>query len=267
MFMLSGCRWDGQAIPEIEESNEGRKNTIRKTASYGVTAIVTDSEDKTSEDIAKEVFCGWLELLAEGDIESADAYTSKEINETIPELRLFNTDYPGRADTEWYAPSDTERLGSEATGYFDKVTLRTAVTPEDDDTDFTMAEVVINVCDNGNVSIESITETETSVSEQRTIYGRAMLAYFAAKLELRRLDYTPESCMHHMEEGSDFTEAVRRRTNPREGESFSIAVREGKIMYVSWGEGSRSQRYPKAPASEELIYIGKAEDRELYKER
>jgi len=52
--------------------------------------------------------------------------------------------------------------------------------------------------------------------------------------------------MHHIGDGSELTETVREKTVPSDTESFSIAVRDKKLMYVSWSNGAYTMRYPKA---------------------
>lgn len=246
MLMMSGCKWDGQEIPETEST--AAEVAVGDETGSGSAAEETSAEedltDDTVEIVAKELLERWLGLLAEGDERGAETLVSARVGNVDPEFRLLNTYYPGKADIVYYAPSVIRKSGSS-----DIVTLKITVIPEDDPNNKVNADIMVKVFADDSACIEYVTEIGSSVMKERKLYRKASQAYKKASEVYEKLDKKPTAGMHHMGEGSELTDAVEKKLRPSKDESFSIAVRDGKIMYVSWSRGIMSQRYPKAAQS------------------
>lgn len=242
MPVLAGCKWDAQEITEIEDISARTSHSADCETTVGEYADETDAAD--CEAVAKELLERWLGLLAEGDEAAAEELVSYRIGIVEPEFRLFNTEYPRAAEIAYYAPSAVEKDGIGT-----MVTLKVMVIPEDDAYDRVNADIMVWVSGNGSAYIEYITEMGSNMMTERKLYRRAARAYDEAVKLYGKLDPKPLEGMHHMGEGSELTGGIESKLRPSETESFSIAVRDGEVMYVSWSDGITTQRYP--PASQE----------------
>ena len=240
----SGCEWDDAEIPDTISSADADKVTTDDE-------ILTDEEIFTEEGsqtpekddviaIAKAVFEKWLEVLAEGKCDVADEMMTEDLKGVAPRSRLFNEYYPGKAQTEYYAPAAVSEDDGVTT-----VTLRVTVVPEDLPFGKVNAEVTVTITADDIGKIDKVREIGADAADEKTLYRNAYIAYEAAAEVFDELDPVPSEGMHHMGEGSDLTAAVRKKMRPTGAESFSIAVRDKKLMYVCWSSGSYSQIYPK----------------------
>ena len=243
VIMLGGCEWDGAGTFENETFSENGETTAEQEISADGSVFPTEAEDNP-EDTAKAVFAEWLERLANNDSEGAEELVSKRAGAVGAEFRLFNVDYPGEAEIVYFAPSVIKESGSGTA-----VTLKVTVSPKDEPDNKVSAEVTVRVTAQGKATIEYIAEVGNNATFERRLFRKASLAYEVAQGVYDKLEKKPGNGMHHNGDGTEMTETVRKRLCPSETEDFSIAVRDGKVMYVSWSDGIYSKRYPKAPAS------------------
>lgn len=234
----SGCEWDDAEIPDTVSSADTDKLTTDDE-------ILTEEESETPEKddmitIAKAVFEKWLDVLADGGSDAADEMISENLRIVSPRSRLFNEYYPGKAETEYYAPAAVS-----ADDGVTSVTLRVKVSPENLPFGKVNAEVTVKITEDDIGKVDRVREIGADASDEKTLYRNAYIAYEAAAEVFDKIDPVPSEGMHHMGEGSDLTAAVRNKTRPVGAENFSIAVRDRKLMYVCWSSGAYSQIYPK----------------------
>lgn len=232
----SGCEWDGAS-----EFDEVTAEDVVVSSDEDLTAAESIVlEQSPEEKAAKALLADWLELLADGDTEAAEEMTAGKLKATGSELRLFNETFPREADIAYYAPAAVSEKKSITT-----VTLRVTVTPADDHDNRVNAEVTVKIAADGSGKIVYLREIGSNAMDERALYHKAFMAYEAASEVFDSIKPVPFEGMHHMGDGSELTEAVREKMCPSSSESFSIAVRDKKLMYVSWSDGIYSQRYPK----------------------
>ncbi|SFB70195.1 hypothetical protein [Ruminococcus albus] len=238
----SGCEWDDAEIPETGSAADKLTTDDEiVTEEESLTEVGSQTTEKDGAiTIAKAVFEKWLEVLAEGDNDTADEMMTEDLKGVAPRSRLFNEYFPGKARTEYFAPAGVSEDDGVTT-----VTLRVTVYPEDLPFGKVSAEVSVLITADDSGKIDEVREIGTDASDEKTLYRNAYIAYNAAAEVFDEIDPVTAAGMHHMGEGSDLTAAVWKEMRPEGAESFSIAVRDNKLMYVCWGCGAYSQRYPK----------------------
>ena len=251
VMMLGGCEWDGAGQQlDAETFSESEETTIAEDIESA--DVVFEAKDgDTPEDTAKAIFAEWLDRLAKGDSESAEELVAKRAGAVGTEFRLFNVYYPGDADIVYFAPSVITQRGSSTV-----VRLKATVSPKEDPQNKVNAEIMVRVTAQGKAVIEYISEIGSSATFDRNLDRRASLAYDIAQSVYDKLEKKPGNGMHHMGDGSQMTETVKNRLCPSDTEDFSIAVRDGKVMYVSWSDGIYSQRFPRAQLTDGQIKLG-----------
>ena len=230
----AGCEWDDAEIPDAD-SVADKVTTEDETLTEEET-IEPETEDEVK--LAKAVFEKWLGLIAEGESETANEMLTDDLKAVAPRARLFNEDFPGKS-AEYFAPAVVTISYGKTT-----VTLKATVSSEVLPECSVRAEISVVITDDGSVKIDQIRELGDA-SDERKLFRRAYIAYKAAEEVFDEIDPVPFNGMHHMGSGSKLAEAVRKETCPVGDESFSIAVRDKRIMYVCWSNGSNSQIYPK----------------------
>lgn len=245
---MVGCAWDGQG-DGLGEFTSARVTAEESAVTDGEDSSEDDtpSEEEIAEDTAMALVEKWLGLLAEGDAKSADELVSPRIRAVDEDLRLFNTDFPKAADITRYAPSVVRK---DAYGY--TVTLKVIVTPHDDPESKVNADILVSIDSDGGAAVEYVTEIGSTAMRSRRVMRRAKQAYECAVNSLANMEKKTWSGMHHMGEGSRVTDDIEERLHPAKSEDFSVAVRDGEVMYVSWTDGGITERYPKAEEYEDL---------------
>lgn len=233
----SGCEWDDAEIPD-EESAADKVTSDDEILTEEEILLPEDPPEITS---AKEVFEKWLGYLAEGECDKADEMITERLRSQPSLSRLFNEYFPGKASVGYFAPATLSENDGEIT-----VVLRAAVSSEILPECKVNAEVSVRIQADGNAAIDQLREIGSSSSDVRMLYRKAYIAYQAAAEIFDDIDPVPYGGMHHIGDGSELTETVREKTVPSDTESFSIAVRDKKLMYVSWSNGAYTMRYPKA---------------------
>ena len=112
LLAMTGCKWDGQKVPEFAPTAEAETTAEEDTVSEAETEDSPAEEEPDDEERAKAVFEGWLDTLAAGDAEAAEAVLARRLGAVEADYRLFNTDFPGEADVVYYAPPIIEKSGS-----------------------------------------------------------------------------------------------------------------------------------------------------------
>lgn len=237
LVLISGCEWDGQEIPE--------PNFIKTAAQED------DKYDNLPEDQAKAMLEDWFGMLSRGEKDAARAKTAHRVGMLGADIRLFDTIFPGEADISYYAPSETARCGA---GYM--VTLKTLVTPNDDPETRLYSDFVISVSSKGDTQIEFITEIGSPEALDGMLYRKAYQAYNIAVDFYENAEDKPIGGIHHSYEGSELTNEIEAKMKPLYREYYEVAIRNGRVMYVSWSDESLTQRYPRAPETDELLDPG-----------
>ena len=249
--LLTGCVWDGQEIPEPEDTKPAADRTVTEDEDKADdSSSVPEDEDKSAEREARKLLDRWLGLMADGKGEEADELVSEQISSVDYDYRLFNTEFPGEAEVVRYAPAVVKENDSGRT-----VTLKVIVTPVDEPEKKVCADIDISIGENGDARIEDVTEIGSTAMVERRTLERAAQAYEVAVETFERMEPKPNDGMHHKGKGTLLTDTLENRFKPSSWEDFSVAVRDGKVMYVSWSSGEISQRYPKAPEVDGLIEL------------
>ena len=249
LLAMTGCKWDGQTVPEFEPTPTAETTAEEDTVS-GAETEDSPEEEPSAEERAKAVFEGWLDTLAAGDAEAAETVLARRLGAVEADYRLFNTDFPGEADVVYYAPPVIEESGSSTL-----VTLKATVIPKNEDFGKVSADVIVRLKADGEEQIEFIAEVGSNAMKERRLFRKAQTVYDAAVKEFAEIKPVPYDGIHHMGEGSDLTEFIEDKFKPSRAEYYYIAVRDGKIMYVCWCDDRLAQRYPKAPEVDGLIEL------------
>ncbi|HCJ42130.1 hypothetical protein [uncultured Ruminococcus sp.] len=242
-MMLGGCTWDGysDALSGQETAVSGEELTVGEDTAAADASLTEVSDEEIAEQTAMALVERWLGLLADGDGGAADELTAKRIRAVDSDFRLFNTDFPKAADISSYAPAVVKANAGGNT-----VTLKLTVIPRDAPENKVNADIIVSVDRDGSALIEYVTEIGSGNMRERKMLRRAKQAFDCAEKALAEIDGSPESGMYHRGEGSWLTEALEERMHPADNEDFSVAVRDGRIMYVCWSGGGITVRYPAA---------------------
>lgn len=238
VILTSGCEWDNEKIPDPYIIKTGTKEK--------------KDYDNEPEVQAKAMLEDWFGLLSQGEKDKARAMTADRLGVIGADMRLFDAIFPGEADMSYYAPSDTAICGA---GYL--VTLRTLVTPKDSPDTLMYTDFIISVSSKGDTRIELINEIGTPEALDGMLYRKAYQAYIIASDYYEQAQDKPDGGIHHSYEGSEMTNLIEAKMRPLYREYYEVAIRNGRVMYVSWSDESLTQRYPRAPEpSDELLELG-----------
>ena len=235
-MLCTGCEWDGVEIPEPE---------------FDHVEMQADDPANEPEALAKTMLEEWFGLLSKGEKDTAKTYTADRVGKFGADIRLFDTIYPGEAEISYYAPAKSDMCGA---GYL--VTLKTLLIPKDLPETRLYSDFVISVSSKGETRIELITEVGAPEAMDGMLYRKAYQAYNLASDYYEQASEKPWGGIHHSYEGSEMTNMIEDRMKPLYREYYEVAIRNGRVMYVSWSDGSMTQRYPHAPETDELLELG-----------
>lgn len=256
-IFLCGCMHSGARAKYTRMIEDNAAESTSAGEAYGNDAGDPKEQEDSSQSPLREnsgLTDAELVITARDTIESFVTLTAKkdkhagdflggDLSETEEDERLFNKDYPGEAKLTFDDFSAiVRRNGDEA-----EVAIRFSVEPENENMLAMEVRAKVGI-KNGEGRITSLEEIETAETMQRRAEDKAERLYRTAVEAYRLVTVDVEERMHHKGEGGQFMNLIDSSmytfSDVEKDAGWSVAVYEGRVMYVSWSDSDGIARYP-----------------------